>query len=267
MQKLFNAAALEGGYYNTAALEGGAYNTAALVGGSDLYDDAAVIGGFALATLATKDTAPTASELAAFGHQTLASLPPTVRDTIAKMFDPKTDKQKVEIYSALALLYLLDSLKAISIAPEIDIQARNMARQRWVIVQNFLQNSVTDDIRHVYARLLRYIHIPHQCPRATKAMRNRWLAAINNRTRPWGRSKAFHALPPGLSTKKYTGLSWTTPSDAIPSVRPIKAKGGKKRSTKRKTAAKPPAKKPRPGAYDSVWVGDDPEPGGDPLWT
>ena len=69
MQRLFNAAALEGGYYNTAALEGGAYNTAALVGGSDLYDDAAVIGGFALASLASEDSPPTASEFSDFGFR------------------------------------------------------------------------------------------------------------------------------------------------------------------------------------------------------
>ena len=202
MQRLFNAAALEGGYYNTAALEGGAYNTAALVGGSDLYDDAAVIGGFALASLASADSPPSAPELINFGQKTLLSLPPTVRDTIAKMFDPKTTSDKQNIYAALALLYLLDSLKAISVAPELDLATRKMARQRWVITQKYLQG-LSAEIRTIYTRLLRYIHIPHHCPRACKRMRDRWIASINNRSRPWGRSAAYHGLPQMPSTKKY----------------------------------------------------------------
>lgn len=252
MQKLFNAAALEGGYYNTAALEGGAYNTAALVGGgSDFYDDAAVIGGFALATLATADAPPSTKDLINFGAKTLASLPPTVRDTIAKMFAPKTETDKMKIYAALALLYLLDSLKAISIAPEMDLPARNMARQRWVIVQRYLQ-SLSEEVRRIYNRLLRYIHIPHHCPRSCKCMRDRWLSVINSRSRNWGRSSALRALPPMPSTVKYnTSPSWSGPYVGPPTRT-------KTTATKRTRATKkraPAAKRPRAAAYTG-W--DDP---------
>lgn len=256
MQRLFNAAALEGGYYNTAALEGGAYNTAALVGGSDLYDDAAVIGGFALASLASADSPPSASELINFGQQTLLSLPPTVRDTIAKMFNPQSDSAKQKIYAALALLYLLDSLKAITIAPELDLATRKMARQRWVLTQRYLQ-SLNPEIRTIYTRLLRYIHIPHHCPRACKRMRDRWISTINNRTRPWGRSAAYHGLPQMPSTKKYdAAATWSgdylgPPMAATPPG--SKKKGGKR---KRTTTSRAPAAKRARAANYTGW--DDP---------
>ena len=222
MPKLFNAAALEGGYYNTAALEGGAYNTAALVGGSDFYNDAAIIGGFALATLATADAPPDTKELIAFGAKTMASLPPSVRDTIGKMFAPTNETQKMKIYAALALLYLLDSLKAISIAPEMDLAARNMARQRWVITQRYLQG-LSQDVRTIYNRLLRYIHIPHHCPRSCKCMRDRWMSVINSRSRAWGRSSALRALPQMPSTKKYNASpEWNGPYVGPPAAEPRK---------------------------------------------
>lgn len=249
MQNLFNAAALNGGYYNTAALDGGMYNTAALEGGSELYDEAAVVGGFALAELANAETAPGDEALEEFGRKTLLTLPPTVRDTIAKMFNPRTDEAKKQIYYGMALLYVLDSLKAISIAPEMDIPARNLARQRWIIMQKKLQSSSTDQ-KHAYTRLLRYIHIPHHSPRACKCMRDRWLRSVNNRNLKWGRSRAFHALPHGLSTVKYgkDDLSWTDFSSDIPSVR---KRRGKKRSAK--TSETPPSKKRKSGRYDEVW--------------
>ena len=254
MENLFNAAALDGGYYNTAALDGGSYNDAALEGGSMTYDDAAVIGGFALAELASASVPPSVGEMTEFGYKTLKSLPPTVRDTIAKMFKPLDVQKKYQIYSALAMLYLLDSLKAISIAPEIDVASRKLARQRWILLQQRLQKS-TKEYLNIYTRLLRYIHIPHHGPRVTKAMCNRWRASINNRSIPWGRSKAYHALPPGLSTRKYNVTSWTTPAE-IPSVRVSKkeaAAAAKKRTAKKSTGT-PAAKKRRVGISDSLWT-------------
>lgn len=260
MQNLFNAAALNGGYYNTAALdggmyntaalEGGLYNTAALEGGSELYDEAAVVGGFALAKLATSDSAPNEQDLVQFGYETLKTLPPSVRDTIAKMFDPKSKEDLRRIYIGMALLYLLDSLKAISIAPEMDITAKNIARQRWLIVKAYLQRQPEDQQR-AYIRLLRYIHIPHHSPRACKSMRDRWLNSVNNRNLQWGRSRAYHALPRGLSTVKYgkPGLEWNQLDKDIPSVRKRK---GKKRSAKTSAASSP--KKNKPGRYDERWL-------------
>lgn len=239
MQKLFNAAALEGGYYNTAALEGGAYNEAALVGGSDIYNDAAIIGGFALAELATSDTPPTLPELSMFGIKTFRSLPPTVRDTIYKMFNPKTEEEQLIMYGALALLYLLDSLKALSIAPEVDLPTRNLARQRWAIAQHVLQ-AASPRLRRTYNRLLRYIHIPHSAPRSCQYMKKKWLAAINSRTRPWGRSSAWRALPRMPSTTGYDpNVTWEGPYIA-PEPTPSRKR---KRGTKIKV--EPRTKKPR----------------------
>lgn len=256
MENLFNAAALDGGYYNTAALDGGSYNDAALEGGSVIYDDAAVIGGFALAELASAPNPPSMGQTANFGYKTLKSLPPTVRDTIAKMFHPLTDEKKYQIYIAIAMLYLLDSLKAISVAPELDVAARNLARQRWILVQKKLQQC-SEKFLNVYARLLRYIHIPHHGPRVTKAMYNRWRASINNRSIPWGRSRAYHALPPGLSTRKYNVTSWSTPAN-IPSVRVSKkeAAAAKKRKATKSSGA-PAAKKKRVGNSDALWTFDE----------
>lgn len=245
MQRLFNAASLEGGYFNTAAVDGGAYNTAALEGGSDLYDDAAVLGGFALSQLARSDTYPTTRELINVGYTTLSSLPPTVRDTIAKMFSPQTDLDKKNIYMAISLLYLLDSLKAIAVAPEINLTERNMARQRWVLMQRFLQ-SLSTDIKTIYNRLLRYIHIPHHCPRNCKRMRDRWMSVINSRTRPWGRSSALRALPSMPSTKKYDpNPTWSGPYLGPPAPTVVRKRG----RSKTKSKSSPAAKKPRAPKY------------------
>lgn len=258
MQRLFNAASLEGGYFNTAAVDGGAYNTAALEGGSELYDDAAVLGGFALSKLATSDTIPSTQDLINVGYTTLSSLPPTVRDTIAKMFSPQTEFDKKKIYIAIALLYLLDSLKAMAIAPEIDLKERNMARQRWIITQRYLQ-SLTDDIKKVYNRLLRYIHIPHHCPRNCRRMRDRWMSVINSRTRPWGRSSALRALPTMPSTKKYPqDPSWSGDYVGPPTSTVVRKRG--RTATMRKRT--PSTKKPRAPTYTgwddpSSWGVDD----------
>lgn len=246
MQRLFNAAALEGGYYNTAALEGGDYNTAALVGGSEFYDDAAVIGGFALAELASGDSQPGAGDLIKFGYRTMKSLPVTVQDTIQKMFQPASDDAKKKIYGALALLYVLDSLKAISIAPELDLEVRKMARQRWVLMQRYLQG-LSDEMRTIYTRLLRYIHIPHHGPRACKRMKDRWLSTINSRNRAWGRSRAYGALPQMPSTVKYaTDASWKGPYVGPPVT-------GKKR-TRSATKKAPAKKKARTTTHYTGWT-------------
>lgn len=255
MQNLFNAAALEGGYYNTAALEGGMYNGAALLGGGPVYNNAAIIGGFALAKLATSETEPSPKEMIKFGAEVLKSLPPTVRDTIAKMFNPKTDTEFKRIYGCLALLYLLDSLKAISIAPEMDLTSRNMARQRWVLTQRYLQQ-LSDDDKHVYNRLLRYIHIPHYGPKACKAMRDRWLNAINNRSRPWGRSKAFHALPHMTPTTRWATTEQLNWDSAYSAPTPYPRAGKKAKAKKRKAKS---SKKSTKRARTEVWV--------DPYYT
>lgn len=255
MQNLFNAAALEGGFYNTAALEGGMYNTAALEGGSELYDDAAVIGGFALSSLATSNSPPTIRQLVDFGQKTLVSLPPTVRDTISKMFNPKTQSDKRNIYAAIALLYLLDSLKAITIAPELDLAARQMARQRWILTQRYLQ-SWPAEMRHIYTRLLRYIHIPHHCPRSCKRMRDRWIASIDNRNRAWGRSTAYKGFSSMPSAKTYPSTAtWSGPYLGKPMA--ANPPGGKKfLARKRKASLTSPAAKRRKEATYTGW--DDP---------
>ncbi len=241
MQRLFNVAALEGGYYNTAALDGGAYNTAALEGGSDLYDDAALVGGFALASLATADAPPSDRQLIDFGSQTMNSLPPTVRDTIAKIFQPKTNEAKMQIYAGLAMLYLLDSLKALSVAPEVDFSVRKMARQRWVIMQRYL-HTLSREIQSAYNRLLRYMHIPYHGPLSRKRMAQHWLRSLNNRSNPWGHSSVHLAFPRMPSARAYpANPSWTGPYVGPP-VRDIISKPtGKKRkrSGKKKSYKKP----------------------------
>lgn len=241
MQRLFNIAALEGGYYNTAALDGGAYNTAALEGGSELYDDAALIGGFALASLATADAPPSDRQLINFGSQTMNSLPPTVRDTIAKIFQPKTEQAKMQIYAALAMLYLLDSLKALSVAPEMDFDIRRMARQRWVIMQRYLQ-SLSGEIRTAYNRLLRYLHIPYHGSLSRKRMAQHWMKSLNNRTNPWGHSSVHLAFPHMPSTRKFPkDISWQGPYSG-PNVKDVIAKtSGKKRKKPSKKSYKRPA--------------------------
>lgn len=236
MEELFRTA---------SSLTGGATFAAAEFAPDDTYTDAAVIGGFALATLAASEVMPTPQQIVSFGAKTMASLPPTVRDTIYKMFMPATANDRSKIYAALALLYLLDSLKAITIAPEIETVTKQMARQRWVIMQRYLQ-SLPDEIRHIYTRLLRLIHLPHHCPRSCCMMKRRWLAAINNRSRPWGRSTSLRALPHQPSTKSYAAdATWNGPYKG----RPMRDRAVKKRPAT--TVKAGPARKKRP--YYDVW--------------
>ena len=180
------------------------FNAAAINGGS--YNDAAVLGGWVLARDATKKrTGPlTSADLRATGQKVWNHYPKKTQDNLLAWADANwkkigvasAEKAKKSIVPAIGLLYIMDSLRAMTQSPNVTEHAKKLARQRWLMGHKSLMSQSDSPTMKVYRAIKPKIHLAVKKSELTPTNVAAWKKAINAKRTKWGKpSQSYSQLP------------------------------------------------------------------------